>query len=187
MCIALQPASFSTTQQELGPKSLNLSVRRQENERIYRENKDFANRLNERIKQGVLPTKKGLDREYQRHLELKKMLTRVSKKRVPSYMGRQNHLPPLKTERAGGSAAEGSSSVNRSQENLGTGCLEAGEPGNLQHKVNSTIDLLSPSDHMLTRPTEGAPSKSPQRKGAKGRKEEVKRGGKTLKGKKNDG
>ena len=51
--------------------------------------------------------------------------------------------------------------------------------------MSSTVDLLSPSNNMLARPADGEFSRSPHRKGAsKGRKEEVKRGGKTLKGKK---
>ena len=58
------------------------------------------------------------------------MLTRVNKKRIPSYMGRSNHLPPLKSERASGRVGNESGSVNRSVENLGTGGLEANEPEN---------------------------------------------------------
>ena len=140
----MQPASFSTTQQELGPKSLNLSVRRQENERIHRENREFANRLNNRIRVGALPSKKGLDKEYQRHLTLKKMLMKTGKKRVPSYMGRSNHLPPLRSERVAATAG-GNTAINRSVEEMGSSSLQdEGKEGELHDslvKVNSTLNL----------------------------------------------
>ena len=74
------------------------------------------------------------------------MLKKTGKKRIPSYMGRSNHLPPLKSERLAATAA-GDSAINRSVENMGNNSLEEEGKESLLNdsptKVNSTIDLNS--------------------------------------------
>ena len=80
----------------VGPRSLNISVRRKENERIERENHAFAKRLYSNT--GSI-SKKQLESDYRSIMNYKKNITRVKKNR-PSYNGRFQHLPPLSMRRA---------------------------------------------------------------------------------------
>lgn len=68
----------------VGPRSLNISVRRRENERIERENHAFAKRLFQN--HGSL-SKQKFDLQYARNCELKSRIARV-KKPLPNLNGR---------------------------------------------------------------------------------------------------
>ena len=61
-----------------GPKSLNVGYRKRETERIERENHAFAKRLFD--KQANL-SKKKLDVEYKTHLQYKKQIQKLKKKK----------------------------------------------------------------------------------------------------------
>ena len=77
-------------------KSLNIAMRKRENERIERENHKFAKRLYSNT--GSI-SKKQLDDDFSRIISLKKMIQRCKKNR-PSYNGRFQQLPPLSMKRA---------------------------------------------------------------------------------------
>jgi hypothetical protein len=62
----------------VGPKSLNIAVRKKENDRIERENHNFAKRLFDRV--GSL-SKKRMDEEYQNHIRFRKQLQKMKKKK----------------------------------------------------------------------------------------------------------
>ncbi len=64
--------------QTVGPKSLNVGYRKRETERIERENHAFAKRLFD--KQANL-SKKKLDDEYRNHLQYKKQIQKLKKKK----------------------------------------------------------------------------------------------------------
>lgn len=72
-------------------KSLNISIRKRENDRIERENHKFAKRLYSNT--GCINRQK-LESDYQSILQYKKMISRV-KKNKPSFNGRFQALPPL--------------------------------------------------------------------------------------------
>lgn len=72
-------------------KSLNIGVRKRENERIERENHQFAKRL---YSNSGSISRKQLDNDFKQILGYKKMIARV-KKNKPSFNGRFQHLPPL--------------------------------------------------------------------------------------------
>ena len=74
-----------------GPRSLNISIRKRENERIERENHAFAKRLYEN--RGQISKVKH-DQDYLQHLELKQRVQRV-KKNLPGFNGKATQLPPL--------------------------------------------------------------------------------------------
>ena len=67
-----------------GPRSLNISIRRKENERIERENHAFAKRL---FQNSGSISKQRLDLQFQQQLELKNRIRRV-KKPLPNLNGR---------------------------------------------------------------------------------------------------
>jgi hypothetical protein len=60
------------------PKSLNISIRRRENERIERENHSFAKRL---FSNNGSISKSALDRAYYEQLKLKQRISKVKKNR----------------------------------------------------------------------------------------------------------
>ena len=66
--------------QTLGPKSLNLGLRRRENERIERENQAFAKRLFEKQRMGSL-SKAKMDEDFSNHLKYKQHIMKVSLKK----------------------------------------------------------------------------------------------------------
>jgi len=74
-----------------GPKSLNISIRRKENERIERENHAFAKRL---FHNNGSISKQKLDEQYKSQMQLKERITRV-KKPLPNLNGRATLLPPI--------------------------------------------------------------------------------------------
>lgn len=74
-----------------GPRSLNISVRRKENERIERENHAFAKRL---FQNPSSISKQKFDLQFNSHLQLKERISRV-KKPLPNLNGRATMLPPL--------------------------------------------------------------------------------------------
>ena len=61
-----------------GPRSLNLGVRKKENDRIERENQAFAKRLFD--KAGSL-SKKKMDEEFFSHLRYRKQIQKINKKK----------------------------------------------------------------------------------------------------------
>ena len=75
----------------VGPKSLNISIRRKENERIERENHAFAKRLFQNT--GSI-SKQKLDEQYKAQVAVKNRIQRV-KKPLPNLNGRATLLPPL--------------------------------------------------------------------------------------------
>ena len=77
-------------------KSLNIGVRRKENERIEKENHACAKRLYSNT--GSI-SKKQLESDYKSILQYKKMIGRVKKNR-PNFNGRFSQLPPLTMNRA---------------------------------------------------------------------------------------
>ena len=77
----------------VGPRSLNISVRRKENERIERENHAFAKRL---FQNASSISKQKLDLQYNQQLELRNRIRKV-KKPLPNLGGRATQLPPLGT------------------------------------------------------------------------------------------
>jgi hypothetical protein len=74
----------------MGPRSLNISVRRKENERIERENHAFARRL---FQNSGSMSKEIFEIQYNHHLEHRNRISRV-KKILPNLNGRVA-LPPL--------------------------------------------------------------------------------------------
>lgn len=77
--------------QSVGPRSLNISIRRKENERIERENHAFAKRLFQN--QGSI-SKQKLDAHYNQQMALRGRISRV-KKPLPNLGGRATQLPPI--------------------------------------------------------------------------------------------
>jgi hypothetical protein len=77
-------------------KSLNIVARKRENERIERENHEFAKRL---YSNSGSISKQKLENDYKSIVSFKKMISRV-KKNKPSYNGRFLALPPLKIKSA---------------------------------------------------------------------------------------
>jgi hypothetical protein len=77
-------SAFSTLNGGDSKKSLNLGVRKRENERIEAENYKFAQKLY--TNSGCI-SRKQLDQEYLSILAYKKMISRV-KKNKPSFNGR---------------------------------------------------------------------------------------------------
>ena len=76
----------------VGPRSLNISVRKKENERIERENHAFAKRL---FQNNSSISKHKLDVQYNQQQELRNRIRKV-KKPLPNLNGRANNLlPPL--------------------------------------------------------------------------------------------
>ena len=76
----------------VGPRSLNISVRKKENERIERENHAFARRL---FQNGGSISKQKLDFSHNQNMELRNRISRV-KKALPNLgHGRSIQLPPL--------------------------------------------------------------------------------------------
>ena len=61
----------------MGPRSLNISVRKQENERIERENQAFAKRL---FDNGGAISKKKMDADYYKNTQYRNNLMKVNKK-----------------------------------------------------------------------------------------------------------
>lgn len=80
-----------STAKSVGPRSLNISVRRKENERIERENHAFAKRL---FQNPSSISKQRFDVDFNRNLQLKQRISRV-KKPLPNLNGRATMLPPL--------------------------------------------------------------------------------------------
>lgn len=77
-----------------GPRSLNISVRKRENDRIERENHAFAKRLFENS--GSIPQVHKLEREFSSNRELKNRVIRVKKTLPGLKLGnRATALPPL--------------------------------------------------------------------------------------------
>ena len=88
------PATYKKKKvaQSVGPRSLNISIRRKENDRIERENHAFAKRLFQN--QGSI-SKHKLDLQYNQNLELKNRIRKVKKPLPNLGAGRANQLPPL--------------------------------------------------------------------------------------------
>lgn len=61
-----------------GPKSLNIIVRKKENERIERENQAIAKRLFDR---GGDLSKQKMDEDYYSHIRYKSQLQKIKKKK----------------------------------------------------------------------------------------------------------
>jgi len=80
--------------QPIGPRSLNISVRKRENDRIERENHAFAKRLFENS--GSIPQVGQLEQEFMRNQNHKTRVMRV-KKALPGlqFGQRATQLPPL--------------------------------------------------------------------------------------------
>jgi hypothetical protein len=93
------PKSQKRVSQSTAPKSLNIAVRKKENERIERENHAFAKRLFDR--QGVI-SKKNMDDQFTSHCKYKKQVQKVKKRKMPNYGGRSNLLPPIEQQSADG-------------------------------------------------------------------------------------
>ena len=87
------PATYKKkkTSGSVGPRSLNISIRRRENERIERENHAFAKRLFQN--HGSI-SKQRLDQHFNQQMELRGRISRV-KKPLPNLGGRANALPPI--------------------------------------------------------------------------------------------
>ena len=76
----------------VGPRSLNISIRKKENERIERENHAFAKRL---FQNNSSISKHKLDVQYNQQQELRNRIKKV-KKPLPNLSGRANNqLLPL--------------------------------------------------------------------------------------------
>ena len=99
------------------PKSLNISVRRRDNERIERENHAFAKRL---FSNSGSISKSALDRHYQEQLKLKNRISKVKKNR-PVFQGRFGALPALTSPRQGSKTNGESGAIQEDNEELGTG------------------------------------------------------------------
>lgn len=77
-------------------RSLNVGLRKRENERIERENQAFAKRLFNKQMNGSL-SKKKMDEDYSAQMRYKKQIMKVANKksRLPKLNGRTGLLPPL--------------------------------------------------------------------------------------------
>lgn len=109
-----------TTSSSVGPRSLNISVRRRENERIERENHAFAKRL---FQNSGSISKQKLDLQYQTNLEIRNRIKRVKKTLPNLNNGRATQLPPLdgsayKTSKRSFSVKQGSSVHGRTSEDV---------------------------------------------------------------------
>ena len=60
----------------MGPKSLNVLIRKKENDRIERENQAFAKRLFAKQKEGSL-SKKKMDDDFVNYMKYKKQIMKV--------------------------------------------------------------------------------------------------------------
>jgi hypothetical protein len=60
----------------VGPKSLNVLIRKKENDRIERENQAFAKRLFAKQKEGSL-SKKKMDDDFVNYMKYKKQIMKV--------------------------------------------------------------------------------------------------------------
>ena len=84
----------------LGPRSLNISIRKQENERIERENQAFAKKLFDNS--GHI-SKRKLDQDYFAQTQYRKNITKVKIKKssrrnwpqADSMFAKSNALPPI--------------------------------------------------------------------------------------------
>lgn len=76
----------------MGPRSLNISVRKQENERIERENQAFAKRL---FDNGGAISKKKMDADYYKNTQYRNNLMKVNKKGQPLNMGSSRRKLPM--------------------------------------------------------------------------------------------
>lgn len=85
-------ASYISGVDGFKPKSLNISIRRRDNERIERENHAFAKRL---FSNSGNIKKSALDAAYQEQLKLRNRISKVKKNR-PVFQGRFSALPPIK-------------------------------------------------------------------------------------------
>lgn len=78
----------------IGPRSLNISVRKRENDRIERENHAFAKRLFENS--GSIPQVGQLEQSFQQNIAHKQRVMRVKKALPGLQFGmRATQLPPL--------------------------------------------------------------------------------------------
>ena len=93
--------AFNNKSNSVGPRSLNISVRKKENERIERENQAFAKRLFDN--NGCI-SKKKLDREYYNNTMYRNNLLKLNSHRrhmsgrrpLPTGLdGKYAQLPPL--------------------------------------------------------------------------------------------
>ena len=92
--------AFQGKSNSVGPRSLNISVRKRENERIERENQAFAKRLFDNS--GCI-SKKKLDQEYYNNTMYRNNLKKVrggrnmsSRRALPTGLdGKYSQLPPL--------------------------------------------------------------------------------------------
>lgn len=94
----------------VGPKSLNVLIRKKENDRIERENQAFAKRLFAKQKEGSL-SKKKMDDDFVNYMKYKKQIMKVPQPkrywwiflliiyRLPKFNGRTGTLPPLEDEK----------------------------------------------------------------------------------------
>ena len=69
---------MNSTQLPPGPKSLNIGVRKLQNDKIERENHAFAKRLFD--KSGSL-SKKKMDEEYFNHMKYRRQIQKIKKKK----------------------------------------------------------------------------------------------------------
>ena len=74
----MNPVKRQTFDPLNAPKSLNISVRKQQNEKIEKENHAFAKRLFD--KSGSL-SKKKMDEEYYNHLKYRRQIQKIKKKK----------------------------------------------------------------------------------------------------------
>ena len=83
--------AFNSKSNSVGPRSLNISVRKKENERIERENQAFAKRLFDNS--GCI-SKKKFDQEYYNQTMYKNNLMKYNRNRARG-MSSRRQLPPL--------------------------------------------------------------------------------------------
>eukprot|EP00347_Sterkiella_histriomuscorum_P020106 403339081 len=104
-----------------GPKSLNIGVRKIQNDKIERENHAFAKRLFD--KSGCL-SKNKMDEEYMNHLKYRKQIQKIKKKnekfiyRMPKTNGRTGLLPPIESGQQSKRVQSVGGNENRQQEDL---------------------------------------------------------------------
>lgn len=78
--LSVQPKTKVAEMMSTGPKSLNVGLRKRENDRIERENQAFAKRLFSKQKEGSL-SKKKMDEDYFNYLKYKKQIMKVPTKK----------------------------------------------------------------------------------------------------------
>lgn len=135
----------------MGPRSLNISVRKQENDRIERENQAFAKRL---FDNGGAISKKKMDMDHYKHTQYRNNLMKVGKKGQPLAIGssrrklpmgqdgRLTQLPPLNPGSL--SASRDMTNRNSSTQNHFASKDEVGNMSPDEEEVAQVMDNNSP-------------------------------------------